>query len=88
MESRQVNDLLEVREEESAYLVVRQQDDTDWLVRFEKAPDFSAREWAQNMVEAYNDRYSDAHDDNPRWTARPPEITVPGGYMDDEVGGV
>jgi hypothetical protein len=60
---------LAVREEEAAFLVVRADDPEDWLVRFEKTPDFPAREWAENMVRAYNRRLS-------RRRARPP--TPPG----------
>ena len=58
-----------VREEEAAFLVVRADDPEDWLVRFEKTPDFPAREWAENMVRVYNRRLSRRH-------ARPP--TPPG----------
>ncbi len=47
---------LAVREEAAAYLVVRADDPEDWLVRFEKSPDFPAREWAENMVSVYNRR--------------------------------
>lgn len=43
-------------EEEAAFLVVRAEDPDDWLARFEKAPDFPAREWAENMAYAYNRR--------------------------------
>jgi hypothetical protein len=49
---------LALREEEAAYLVVRAEDPEDWLVRFEKSPDFPAREWAENMVSVYNRRLS------------------------------
>ena len=47
---------LAVIEEEGAFLVVRADDPGDWLVRFEKSPDFPAREWAENMVSVYNRR--------------------------------
>ncbi len=47
---------LAVHEEEEAFLVVRAEDPDDWLVRFEKSPDFPAREWAENMVRVYNRR--------------------------------
>ena len=47
---------LAVREEEAAFLVVRADDPEDWLVRFEKTPDFPAREWAENMVRVYTRR--------------------------------
>ena len=42
--------------EEAAFLVVRAADPEDWLVGFEKSPDFPAREWAENMVSVYNRR--------------------------------
>jgi hypothetical protein len=54
----QVEDELAVIEEESAFLVTRAADREDWLVRFEKVPDFPAREWAENMVRVYNRRLS------------------------------
>jgi hypothetical protein len=54
----QINGTLAVREEEAAFLVVRAEDPDDWLVRFEKSPDFPAREWAENMVQVYNRRLS------------------------------
>jgi hypothetical protein len=49
---------LAVREEGAAFLVARAEDPDDWLVRFEKSPDFPAREWADNMVHVYNRRLS------------------------------
>jgi hypothetical protein len=52
----QVDGTLAVREVEEAYLVVRSEDPGDWLARFEKAPGFPAREWAENMVSVYNRR--------------------------------
>ncbi len=52
----QVAGRLALREEEAAFLVVRADDPEDWLVRFEKSPDFPAREWAENMVSVYNRR--------------------------------
>jgi hypothetical protein len=52
----QVEGGLAVREEAGAVLVVRAEDPEDWLVRFEKTPDFPAREWAENMVSVYNRR--------------------------------
>jgi hypothetical protein len=54
----QVEGKLAVREEETAFLVVRAEDPGDWLVRFEKSSDFPAREWAENMVHVYNRRLS------------------------------
>ncbi len=43
-------------EVEGAFLVVRATDPNDWLVSFEKSPNFPAREWAENMVRVYNRR--------------------------------
>jgi hypothetical protein len=54
----QVAGKLAVREEETAFFVVRAADPDDWLVRFEKGPKFAAREWAENMVRVYNRRLS------------------------------
>lgn len=59
MSSRQVDDRLTVREEPDAYFVVLEHDESDWVVAFDKAPDFAAREWAMNMAESYNDRLAD-----------------------------
>ena len=71
----QVDGRLAVSEEEAAFLVVRAEDPGDWLVRFEKSPDFPAREWAENMVSVYNLRLSRRH-------AGPPTLpgTRPGSY--------
>jgi hypothetical protein len=52
----QVAGKLAVDEEDAAFLVIRAEDPEDWLVRFEKAPGFPAREWAENMVRVYNRR--------------------------------
>jgi hypothetical protein len=65
----QVDGKLAVREEEAAFFVVRAEDPDDWLVRFEKSPDFPAREWAENMVSVYHRRLA-------RRSAGPP--TPPG----------
>ena len=54
----QVDGELAVVEEDAAFLVVLGSDHEDWLVRFEKAPSFLAREWAENMVQVYNRRLS------------------------------
>jgi hypothetical protein len=56
MKEPQVAGRLAVREVQEAFLVVRAEDPDDWLVRFEKSPDFPAREWAENMVSVYNRR--------------------------------
>lgn len=55
-ESLQIDGKLAVREQEEAFLVVREEDPEDWLVRFEKGLGFPAREWAENMVHVYNRR--------------------------------
>ena len=58
MEDRrpQVDGRLAVREEESAFFVVREEDPENWLVRFEKGDGFPARAWAENMVHIFNRR--------------------------------
>lgn len=71
-ESRQVNDRLRVREELEAFYVVLDHDDTDWIVAFDKATEFAAREWATNMVESYNERYDDPRVDLLKQHAPPP----------------
>jgi hypothetical protein len=74
----QVDGELAVREEDAAFLVVRADDPGDWMVRFEKSPDFPAREWAENMVRVYNQRLS-------RRSASPPTPagTRPASYHPD-----
>ena len=47
---------LAIREERAAFLVVREEDPDDWLVRFDKDGCFPAREWAENMVRVFNRR--------------------------------
>jgi hypothetical protein len=74
----QVVGKLAVVEEEEAFLVVRADDPDDWLVRFEKAPDFPAREWAENMVHVYNRRLSQQSAGPPT-----PPGTRPGSYYPD-----
>jgi hypothetical protein len=69
----QVEGRLAVREEEAAFLVVREGDPDDWLARFDKANGFPAREWAQNMVRVYNRRLA-------LRSAGPP--TSPGTYLE------
>lgn len=70
--SRQVDGPLAVREEPLAFLVVREEDRDDWLVRFEKAHDFFARDWAEHMVRTYNERLLSEDDEYFRVTARSP----------------
>jgi hypothetical protein len=48
---------LAVVEDETAFLVVASGDGDDWVVRFEKSPDFPAREWAAHMVAVFNRRW-------------------------------
>jgi hypothetical protein len=52
----QIEGRLAVREEDGAFLVVREDDPDDWLARFEKEDGFPARGWAENMVNVYNRR--------------------------------
>lgn len=61
----QVNGRLAVVEKDSAFFVTREADPSDWLVRFEKDPGFKAREWAENMANVYNRRFSGASTDPP-----------------------
>ena len=72
--SRQVNDRLVVREEPEAYFVVLEHDEADWLVKFGKAPDFGAREWATNMAESYNQRCDDPRMDADKRNAPRPRL--------------
>jgi len=73
--SRQVNGTLGVQEDAQSFLVVINEDAEDWLVRFEKAPDFEAQGWAEHMANTYNDRLmSDADDEFFRVTARSPDL--------------
>jgi hypothetical protein len=50
----QVEGRLAVREERAAFLVVRERDPYDWLVRFDLEKVFPARKWAENMVQVFN----------------------------------
>ena len=67
MEDRppQVHGRLAVREEEAAFLVVREEDPDDWLARFEKGGGFPAREWAENMARVFNRRLEHGADRPP-----------------------
>jgi hypothetical protein len=51
-----VDGVLEVLENDEACFVIVDGEPDDWLVRFEKAADFAARDWAQNMARVYNHR--------------------------------
>ena len=72
--SWQVKDHLVVREVSEAYFVVLEHDEDDWLVKFSKAPDFAAREWATNMAESYNERYDDPRMDAVKRNAPRPQL--------------
>jgi hypothetical protein len=72
-----VDGRLAIIEEEEAFLVVRADDPDDWLVRFEKRPDFPAHEWAENMVRVYNRRLAIGPPDLPRLPARDRAATIP-----------
>lgn len=39
-----------------AYVVAREADPDDWVARFDRAPTFPARDWAENMARTYNRR--------------------------------
>lgn len=66
---------LAVREEETAFLVVREEDPDDWLARFEKGGGFPAREWAENMARVFNGRLERGADRPPT-----PPGTLPSSY--------
>lgn len=51
-----VDGTLGVVEDEEACTVVVDGDEEDWLVRFDKAENFAARDWADNMASVYNRR--------------------------------
>jgi hypothetical protein len=51
-----VSDRLAVVEEPERFLVVREDDPTDWLCAFAKHGDFPAERWARDMARTYNAR--------------------------------
>jgi hypothetical protein len=51
-----VSDRLTVVEEADRFLVVREDDTSDWLCAFAKADGFPAARWADNMARTYNER--------------------------------
>jgi hypothetical protein len=51
-----VSDRLAVVEEHDRFLVVREDDPSDWLCAFARDDDFPAERWARNMVSTYNER--------------------------------
>ncbi|MCA1688111.1 MAG: hypothetical protein LC714_05885 [Actinobacteria bacterium] len=74
----QVTGALAVVEEVAAFVVVRAEDPEDWLVRFEKSPNFPAREWAENMVGVYNRRLPGRHAGPPTPPGTRPDSYHPG----------
>lgn len=50
---------LVVVERPDAFVVAREADPDDWLCRFDRASGFPARDWAENMVRAYNRRLAE-----------------------------
>jgi hypothetical protein len=53
---RPVAGRLAVVEEADRFLVVREDDPSDWLCAFAKTGDFPAERWAQDMARTYNAR--------------------------------
>ena len=51
-----MNGRLAVVEEQDRFLVVREDDPSDWLCAFARAGDFPAERWARNMAQTYNER--------------------------------
>ena len=51
-----MSDRLAVVEEHDRFLVVREDDPSDWLCAFARDGDFPAERWARNMVSTYNER--------------------------------
>lgn len=51
-----MSDRLAVVEEQDRFLVVREDDPSDWLCAFARGGDFPAERWARNMADTYNDR--------------------------------
>lgn len=69
----QIAGRLAVREEDDAFLVVREGDPDDWLARFEKGDGFPARAWAENMVRVFNGRLSGCLSGPPGAAGRSPK---------------
>jgi hypothetical protein len=66
-----MSDRLVVVEEPDRFLVVREDDPSDWLCAFARDGDFPAERWARNMVSTYNERLALSETANPT-----PEGTV------------
>jgi hypothetical protein len=51
-----MSERLAVVEEHDRFLVVREDDPSDWLCAFARDGDFPAERWARNMASTYNER--------------------------------
>jgi hypothetical protein len=51
-----MSDRLAVVEQPDRFLVVREDDPSDWLCAFACDGDFPAERWARNMAQTYNER--------------------------------
>jgi hypothetical protein len=51
-----MSDRLAVVEEGDRFLVVREDDPSDWLCSFARDGEFPAERWARNMANTYNER--------------------------------
>jgi hypothetical protein len=51
-----MSDRLAVVEEHDRFLVVREDDPSDWVCAFAKHEDFPAQRWADDMARTYNAR--------------------------------
>jgi hypothetical protein len=51
-----MSERLAVIEEHDRFLVVREDDPSDWLCAFARDGDFPAERWAHNMARTYNER--------------------------------
>jgi hypothetical protein len=51
-----MSERLAVIEEHDRFLVVREDDPSDWLCAFARDGEFPAERWAHNMARTYNER--------------------------------
>ena len=51
-----MSDRLAVVEEPDRFLVVREDDPSDWVCAFARDGEFPAERWARNMAATYNER--------------------------------